>query len=82
MVKRLAGIRAFTRTFRTSELDRQSRCRFDRPSTTRSAVSAICVPSGSVIQAYPFWSLAVFTIDVLGIYALAVYGGKRIRMDA
>jgi len=35
-----------------------------------------------MIQAYPFWSLAVFTIDVLVIYALAVYGGKRIRMDA
>jgi hypothetical protein len=35
-----------------------------------------------MIQAYPFWSLAVFTIDVLVIYALAVYGGKRTRLDA
>lgn len=35
-----------------------------------------------MIQAYPFWSLVVFTIDVLVIYALAVYGGKRTRLDA
>jgi hypothetical protein len=35
-----------------------------------------------MIQAYPFWSLVVFTIDVLVIYALAVYGGNRTRLDA
>jgi hypothetical protein len=35
-----------------------------------------------MIQAYPFWSLVVFTIDVLVIYALAVYGGSRTRLDA
>jgi len=29
------------------------------------------------IQAYPFWSLIVFACDVLVIYALAAYGGKR-----
>jgi hypothetical protein len=29
------------------------------------------------IQAYPFWSLCVFTLDLLVIYALAVYGGSR-----
>jgi len=29
------------------------------------------------IQAYPFWSLVVFACDVLVIYALAMYGGKR-----
>jgi hypothetical protein len=29
------------------------------------------------IPAYPFWSLAVFTIDILVIYGLAVYGGQR-----
>jgi hypothetical protein len=28
------------------------------------------------IQHYPWWSLAVFTIDILIIYALSVYGGK------
>jgi hypothetical protein len=31
----------------------------------------------SFIQAYPFWSLMVFAIDVLVIYALAAYGGRR-----
>jgi hypothetical protein len=29
------------------------------------------------IPAYPFWSLAVFAIDLLIIYGLAVYGGRR-----
>ena len=29
------------------------------------------------IQAYPWWSLAIFTIDILIIYALTVYGGKE-----
>ena len=29
------------------------------------------------IPAYPFWSLAVFAIDVLIIYGLATYGGAR-----
>jgi hypothetical protein len=28
------------------------------------------------IQAYPFWSLIVFSVDVLVIYALAKYGGR------
>ena len=31
------------------------------------------------IQAYPFWSLCVFALDVAVIYALAVYGGSRLR---
>ena len=31
------------------------------------------------IPAYPFWSLAVFTIDVLIIYGLAAYGGGHLR---
>jgi hypothetical protein len=30
-----------------------------------------------MIQAYPFWSLAVFTIDLLVIYALSVHGTRR-----
>jgi len=30
-------------------------------------------------QQYPFWSLIVFALDVLVIYALAVYGGKRME---
>ena len=28
------------------------------------------------IQAYPWWSIAIFTLDILVIYALTVYGGK------
>ena len=29
------------------------------------------------IPAYPFWSLAIFAIDVLVIYGLSAYGGDR-----
>jgi hypothetical protein len=29
------------------------------------------------MPAYPFWSLAVFAIDLMIIYGLAVYGGRR-----
>jgi hypothetical protein len=29
------------------------------------------------IPAYPFWSLAIFTVDILVIYGLASYGGDR-----
>lgn len=29
------------------------------------------------MQAYPFWTMLLFACDVLVIYALAVYGGKR-----
>lgn len=32
-----------------------------------------------MIQAYPFWSLCVFAIDLVVIYALAVYGGAMLR---
>jgi hypothetical protein len=28
------------------------------------------------IPAYPFWSLAIFTLDVLVLYGLAAYGGR------
>jgi hypothetical protein len=31
------------------------------------------------IQSYPFWSLMVFTLDILVIYALAVYGGTKME---
>jgi hypothetical protein len=31
------------------------------------------------IPAYPFWALAMFAVDILIIYALAVYGGSRLR---
>jgi hypothetical protein len=35
-----------------------------------------------MIQAYPFWSLCVFAIDLLVIYALAAHGGRRSSLDA
>lgn len=31
------------------------------------------------LQAYPFWALAMFSVDILIIYALCVYGGKRLK---
>jgi len=31
------------------------------------------------IPVYPWWAIAMFTVDVLIIYALAVYGGHRLR---
>jgi hypothetical protein len=31
------------------------------------------------ISAYPFWAIAIFAVDILIIYALAVYGGSRLR---
>ena len=30
------------------------------------------------VPAYPLWSLAVFTIDILIVYGLAAYGGRPI----
>ena len=31
------------------------------------------------IQAYPFWSLAIFAVDLLVVYALVIYGTPRLR---
>jgi hypothetical protein len=31
------------------------------------------------LPAFPFWALTMFAVDVLIIYALAVYGGSRLR---
>jgi len=31
------------------------------------------------LPAYPFWALAMFTVDMLIIYGLAVYGGQKLR---
>ena len=39
---------------------------------TLSAIGAL----GS-INAYPFWGLCIFGIDILIIYGLAAYGGRR-----
>jgi hypothetical protein len=30
------------------------------------------------IPAYPFWSLAIFAVDMLIIYGLAAYGGQKV----
>ena len=32
-----------------------------------------------LIQAYPFWSLALLSLDILVIYGLVVYGGRTYR---
>jgi hypothetical protein len=31
------------------------------------------------LPAYPFWAVSMFAVDILIIYALAVYGGARLR---
>jgi hypothetical protein len=31
------------------------------------------------VPAYPWWSIAMFAVDILIIYGLAVYGGSRLR---
>ena len=31
------------------------------------------------LPAYPLWAMALFAVDILIIYGLAVYGGKRLR---
>jgi hypothetical protein len=33
------------------------------------------------LPAYPFWALAMFTLDMLIIYGLAVYGGKDMAAE-
>jgi hypothetical protein len=35
-----------------------------------------CIVALMSIPAYPFWSLAVFAVDILIIYGLAAYGGQ------
>lgn len=32
------------------------------------------------LPAYPFWSAAIFAVDVLIIYGLAAYGGQRVKV--
>jgi len=34
------------------------------------------------LQSYPLWAISVFTMDVLIVYALIVYGGKRLKAFA
>jgi hypothetical protein len=42
------------------------------------AASLSAIASLLAIPAYPFWSLAIFAIDILIIYGLAAYGGRPI----
>jgi hypothetical protein len=44
-----------------------------------ATASLNAIASLLAIPAYPFWSLAIFTVDVLIIYGLAAYGGNRNR---
>jgi hypothetical protein len=32
------------------------------------------------VPVYPFWAISMFTVDLLIIYGLAVYAGKRLRV--
>jgi hypothetical protein len=33
----------------------------------------------AIVPAYPFWAISLFAVDILIIYALAVYGGRLLR---
>lgn len=44
-----------------------------------SAAGVNAIAQLMFIQAAPFWSLAMFTVDLLIIYALAVYGGRNVE---
>jgi len=43
------------------------------------AASVNAIGFFGAIQSYPFWALMVFTLDILVIYALAVYGGRKVE---
>jgi hypothetical protein len=43
------------------------------------AASLALIGHFSSSQAYPFWALVMITLDILVIYALAVYGGKKME---
>ena len=42
------------------------------------AAALLAIDQFMFAQAYPFWSLLMFALAVLVIYALAAYGGKRV----
>ena len=44
-----------------------------------AGVSAVGLFGSPTAQAYPFWALIIFALDILVIYALAVYGGKKVE---
>jgi hypothetical protein len=41
-----------------------------------AVVSLNAIAQLMFIPAYPFWSLSIFTIDILVLYGLAAYGGR------
>jgi uncharacterized membrane protein HdeD (DUF308 family) len=41
-----------------------------------AALSLNAIAQLMFIPAYPFWSLAIFSIDILAIYGLCAYGGR------
>jgi len=43
------------------------------------AASLSLIAHFGAIQSYPFWSLIVITLDILVIYALTVYGGRKME---
>jgi hypothetical protein len=43
------------------------------------AASVNAIGQLAFIPVYPFWGLTMFAVDVLVIYALVVYAGKRLR---
>ena len=45
------------------------------------AASANAIAALLSIPAYPFWALCLFAIDILIIYGLAAYGGRRLSLD-
>ena len=44
-----------------------------------AGLNALALFGSPTATQYPFWSLIIFALDVLVIYALAVYGGKRVE---
>lgn len=41
------------------------------------AASLSAIAALMAIPAYPFWSLAIFAVDILVVYGLAAYGGRH-----
>lgn len=44
-----------------------------------AGLNAIALFGSPTATNYPYWALIIFALDVLVIYALAVYGGKKME---
>jgi hypothetical protein len=44
-------------------------------------LAANCIAQLLMIPAYPFWSLSIFTLDILAIYGLIAYGHRISAAD-